>query len=194
MFYHCKFLSNCRRTFLKSPRQPQKATKKNKQSNFRISSSRCRISFLETHADENSAITHIWVSIPMGINSRGSSVRVLQDCSLVIYMTFLSKVTIKNVMWLMHLKLSTQSLKTDPPGNVFCESLKRKAVKQCKISVAAMIHSVWLKKCRTCCATVGRQQLWYGNAKILQSIFLKQFSGRFWAPKWVRIWSPLRLF
>lgn len=58
----------------------------------------------------------------------------------------------------------------------------------CKISVAAMIHSVWLKQCRTCCATVCRQLLWYGNANKLQSIFLKQFSGRFWTPKWVRIW------
>lgn len=81
-------------------------------------------------------------AIPIGVNSRGSSVRVLQACSLVIYMTFLSKMTVKNVLWLMHLKLSTQSLKTDPTGNVFCESLKRKAMKQCKISVAAMIHSI----------------------------------------------------
>lgn len=68
--------------------------------------------------------------------------RVLQACSLVIYMTFLSKVTVKNVLWLMNLKLSTQSLKTDPTGNVFRESLKSKAMEQCKIPVAAMIHSV----------------------------------------------------
>lgn len=109
-------------------------------------------------------------------------------------MTFLSKVTVKNVLWLMRLKLSTQSLKTDPAGNVFCGLLQRKAMKQCKIPVAAMIHSIWLKQCGTCCATVCRQLLWYGNTNILQSIFLKQFSRMFWASKWVRIWSPLRLF
>lgn len=37
-FCHCKFLSYCRCTSLKSPKQPQKnKPKKNKQSNFRIS-------------------------------------------------------------------------------------------------------------------------------------------------------------
>lgn len=65
------------RCWIKKPKPP-KATKKNKQSNFRFSFSQCRIYCLETHAGENQAVIQIRVSIPIGVNSGSCAVGILQ--------------------------------------------------------------------------------------------------------------------